>query len=241
MRASLVVIPLIRFKQVAKMPFAKHNNIVQAIPPDRADQPFRISVLPWRSRCSRPVTNAHRTKATNEDVAVNSVAVTDDVSRRCSPTVGLCELACDPRWVRGNSQPQNLSATVLQYQQSIEQSEGDGRNHEHIHRYHAVSMIMQKRPPARGWRPPMLCHVFGNRGLSDIDAELEELTVDARCAPERVRDAHVSNELPDIRMRPWAATARSRFPTPIGSKAGAVPADHCVRPNHCQCVKCCRY
>src|SRR5271166_6426057 len=165
------------------MPFAKHNNVVQAIPPDRADQAFRISVLPWRSRCSRPVTNAHRTKATNEDVAVNSVAVTDDVSRRCSPTVGLCELACDPfgRWVRGNSQPQNLAATVLQYQQSIEQSEGDGRNHEQVHRRDAVSMIMQKRPPALGRRPPTLwlCHVFGDRGLPDIDAELKEFTVNA--------------------------------------------------------------
>ena len=46
-RASLIVISLIRFEQVAKMPLAKYNYIVQAIPPDRADQPFRIAVLPW--------------------------------------------------------------------------------------------------------------------------------------------------------------------------------------------------
>ena len=100
---------------------------------------------------------------------------------------------------------------------------------------------MQERPPTLGWRPPTLCHVLGDRGLPDIDAELEELTVDARCAPERVRDAHVSNELPDLMRRPRPATARSRFPSPIGSETGAMPADHCARPNHCQCVKCCRY
>jgi len=47
MRASFIVISLIRFEHVAKMPLAKHNYIVQAIPPDRADQPFRIAVLPW--------------------------------------------------------------------------------------------------------------------------------------------------------------------------------------------------
>ena len=92
---------------MAKVPLAKHNDMIQAIPPDRADKSFRISVLPWRSRAVRPVTNAHRMKATDEDVAVNGVAVTDDVPWRCGPTIGLCELACDPlgRWVCGNSQP----------------------------------------------------------------------------------------------------------------------------------------
>ena len=102
-------------------------------------------------------------------------------------------------------------------------------------------MIAQERPPALGWRPPTLCHVLGDRGLPDIDAELEELTMDARGAPKRVRDAHVSDELPDLMRRPRSPTARSRFPSPIGSETDAVPADHCARPNHCQCVKCCGY
>ena len=78
MGASLVVISLIRFEQVTKMRLAKYNNMIQAIPPDRADQPFRISVLPWRSHRSRPITNAHRLKAADENVAVDGVAVTDD-------------------------------------------------------------------------------------------------------------------------------------------------------------------
>src|ERR1700733_3259828 len=105
--ASLVVIFPIRFEQVAKMPLAKYNNMIQAVPPDRADQPFRISVLPWRSRCSRPVTNAHRLKAADENVTVDGVAVTDEVSWCCCPTIGLRELTCDPlsRWVGGDTQP----------------------------------------------------------------------------------------------------------------------------------------
>jgi hypothetical protein len=81
MRASLIVISLVRFEQVAKMPLAKHNNVVQAFPPDRADQPFSVSILPWRSRRSRPVTNAHRPKTADENVAIDGIAVTDGVSR----------------------------------------------------------------------------------------------------------------------------------------------------------------
>ena len=85
------------------MPLSKHDDIVQAFPSDRADQPFGISVLPWRSRRSRPVTNAHRPKTADENVTVDSVAVTHDVLRGFFPTVGLRQLACDPfsRWVRG--------------------------------------------------------------------------------------------------------------------------------------------
>ena len=48
-RASLVVISLIRFEQVAKMPLAKHNDIVQAIPPSRSAVPhirFAMAIAP---------------------------------------------------------------------------------------------------------------------------------------------------------------------------------------------------
>ena len=47
------------------------------------------------------------------------VAVTNDVSRRYFPTIGLGELVRDPfsGWVRDHSQPQDLAAIVMQYQQ----------------------------------------------------------------------------------------------------------------------------
>ena len=110
--------------------------------------------------------------------------------------------------------------------EASEQSKGDGRNHEQVRRRDAVSVTAQERPPALGRRPSTLCHVFGDRCLPGIDAELEEFTVDARCAPERVRNAHVANELSDLRWRPRPTTVRSRFPAPIGSETSAMPTDH---------------
>ena len=98
---------------------------------------------------------------------------------------------------------------MLQYQQSMEQSEGDGRNHEQVHRGDAISVIAQERPPALGWRPSTPCHVFGDRGLPDIDAELEEFTVDTWCTPERIRDTHAANELSDLLWRPRPPAVRS--------------------------------
>ena len=69
---------------MAKVPLAKHNDMIQAIPPDRADQSLRISVLPRRSCRSRPVTNAHRMKAAGKNVAVardrNSAKTADQIN-----------------------------------------------------------------------------------------------------------------------------------------------------------------
>src|SRR6267378_6538291 len=125
MRPSLIVVGRVRARQMAEMPLPEHDNMVQAIASDRTDRPFTISILPRRSGRGRPIPNAHRPKAVDEDVTVGGVAVTDDVSRRSFPTIGLGELARNPfsRWVRSHSQPQHLSTIVMQYQQPVEQSE----------------------------------------------------------------------------------------------------------------------
>src|SRR3984893_19524466 len=80
---------MVRAKQMAEMPLAEHDNVVKTLPPDRTNRPFTISVLPRRSRRGWPVPNTHRPKAADEDVAVDRVAVTNDVSRRYFPTIGL--------------------------------------------------------------------------------------------------------------------------------------------------------
>jgi hypothetical protein len=60
MHAGLVVICHIREQYVPEVTLAKHNDVIEYLPPDRANQPFSMGVLPWRSRCSWSVANAHR-------------------------------------------------------------------------------------------------------------------------------------------------------------------------------------
>jgi hypothetical protein len=120
-----VIVGPVRSQQMAKMPLAEHDNLVKTFPPDRTDRPFAISVLRRRSRRGWPIPNAHCPKAADEDVTVDGVAVTNDVSRRYFPTIGLGELVRNPfsRWVRGHSRPEDLAAIVMQNQQPVEQSE----------------------------------------------------------------------------------------------------------------------
>jgi hypothetical protein len=41
--------------------------MVKTIPSDRTDEPLRISVLPWRAWCNRPIPYAHCAKGITRD------------------------------------------------------------------------------------------------------------------------------------------------------------------------------
>ena len=78
------------------MPFAKDHNVVEAFPPDRADEPFTVSVLPRRPWGSWSIPNAHRAQFTFEYLAISAVTITDDVFWRLLPTHCLGQLPRDP-------------------------------------------------------------------------------------------------------------------------------------------------
>src|SRR4029077_8251387 len=61
------------------------------------------------------------------------------------------------------------------------------------------------------------------RASGDIDAKLEQFAVDAGCTPERVSQAHVPDQLTDLRRHSRSPAAPSGFlPTPERSQARAV-------------------
>ena len=81
----------------------------------------------------------------------------------------------------------------------------------------------------------MFCHVFGDRGLSDIDAELEELTVDPGSAPEGIGQAHVADQLADFQRHLRSAAATLRLPSPERNKVSG--ATCLLAVDHPSCSK----
>jgi len=71
-----------------------------------------------------------------------------------------------------------------------------------------------------------LDHVLRDCGLADLDAQLEELSVDSRRAPQWVDRRHLADQLTHFsrHSRPtWPAVAI--LPSPVEAEAFAVPAD----------------
>src|SRR5260221_6422532 len=79
MRAGLVVICHVGQQYAPKVTLAKHDDVIECLPPDRANQAFGIGVLPGRSRCSWSVANAHRAKPPDECLSIIAIAIANDI------------------------------------------------------------------------------------------------------------------------------------------------------------------
>jgi hypothetical protein len=79
---------------------------------------------------------------------------------------------------------------------------------------------------AAGARP---VHPIRDAGLSDLEAELEQLAMDARCTPQRIFRAHPPYQRAQIRGDLRPASKGAGFPTPVPAKAGPMPTDKGLR------------
>jgi hypothetical protein len=129
---------------------AEYNDVVNAFPADRTDQPFSISILPRGARRRRSIANAYRSESADKDLTISPVPVTDEIAGSLFPTACLRDLICDPfcGWMRCDAKPQNMSPAVPHDQQSIQQAKRDCRHDEHIHRSDPISVIADKGSPA---------------------------------------------------------------------------------------------
>ena len=110
----------------------EHHDVVEALPSDRANQTFRIAVLPGRARRRRAIANAQRLKAAGEDVAVTGIPVTNQMGGDQIPAAGLRELIGKPfrTRMRRYPKPQDLSSAMTHDQQAVQEPERHRWYHE---------------------------------------------------------------------------------------------------------------
>src|SRR5665213_1718429 len=93
-------------------------------------------------------------------------------------------------------------------------------------------MVGEKRTPALRWLPRVAAHIPSDCRLCDLEAELEQFTMNAWGAPKRVRPAHLANERAQLSRDLRSANMVARSPAPIRSKTSAVPANDRLRPDN---------
>jgi len=87
-------------------------------------------------------------------------------------------------------------------------------------------VVPQKRAPGVRRRLSPTRHVPRHGGFRDLEAEFEQLAVNARRSPSRVLAGHATDERPDLRIDRWPSASVSALPGPVKPEALAVPADH---------------
>src|SRR5471032_250207 len=111
-------------------------------------------------------------------------------------------------------------------QQAIERTKRDCRHDEQIHRRDAVGMIMKERLPPLRWRASSPGHILSHARLSDIDPELEQLSMDPRRAPKRICNAHLADQPANFGGHNRPAATASRLPAPIRPETRTMPANN---------------
>jgi hypothetical protein len=111
-RAGCIVIIHVGRQHVAQVLLAEHDDMVETLLADRADQALRIAILPRRAWRCRMIPNAERADATDEDIAVATIAITDQITRDLLPTTCFSQLVGDPlcRGVCGDAEPHSGQA-----------------------------------------------------------------------------------------------------------------------------------
>src|SRR3984893_152471 len=98
----------------------------------------------------------------------------------------------------GDGSVNDSPAIVGQDDHYIEQPKRGGRHNENIDRSNALGLIAQEAAPGRRRRPSSSHHVLGDGRLADLDAELEQFTMDSRCSPKWVGGVHLPNQITSL-------------------------------------------
>ena len=107
----------------------------------------------------------------------------------------ICRASQNLRRVSGDFEMDDTPSMVIKYNHRIKQPKRRSRDDEHVDRDDDRHMVLQKDAPSRGGSLRAPRQIPSNGGLTDLDAKLEWFAVDARCAPEWVVEAHLTDQV----------------------------------------------
>jgi hypothetical protein len=132
------------------MSFVNHEDVVEALPPDRADQALDERSLPRRARCNEDLLNSHAANPIPEVGTMDPISVTEHVPGRCVVRKRFDDLLGRPalRWMTGDVEVNDHPSMVLENQEANEDAEVHGRDCEEVDRRDLANMVVQEDAPS---------------------------------------------------------------------------------------------
>src|SRR5229473_6191112 len=92
----------------------------------------------------------------------------------------------------------NATPVMGQHQKHVKDLETDRGHSEEVDGDQLLGVILQKGAPGLRRRLAAAHHVFAYAALTDVDAEFEQLTVDAGRTPTGILPAHLADQISDL-------------------------------------------
>src|SRR4051794_40433153 len=114
MGAPLMVIADIGRKRVTQRAFTEHNDVVQTLAANRADEPLHIRPLPRGSGRREYLFDSHGLHLLDELLTEDSIAVAQQITRRTLPGKSIAKLLGRPlrRRMSGDAHLENTAAVM---------------------------------------------------------------------------------------------------------------------------------
>jgi hypothetical protein len=159
--------------------------MVQAFPPDGADDPFYERVLPRRTISGNDFVNAECLCPSAKLFSVNGISVTNKVLRHYIHTASLDKLLRSPGSGRmvGYIEMQDPTTVVAENDEHKKNFKSRRGNRKEIKRDEFLGMILEESSPALGRWAAMTNHVLRDGRFRDIDTQFQEFSVYSWRAP----------------------------------------------------------
>src|SRR3989475_6111381 len=218
------------------MPFADHDDVVQAFTSNRADHPLGIRVLPRRAGRNDGLLDVQHLGLTRKSFSIDLVSVTDQMAWGLLQPARLDQLPPSP--IRGRMfrdiKMHQPPPVVAQHHEDEQDPKGRRGHREEIQRDQILGVILQKRAPRQRRRPPRPEHVLRDRRLRDRQTQLQQFAMDPRRTPERIGAADPPNQISELRPDRGPTASASTLPRPVAPEPLPVPADHGLSPHQLQ-------
>ena len=91
-----MVVVEVHGEDAPQVAFVQDNDVIQAVSPDAADHAFDVRILPWAARGGENLVDAHALDAAPKRLAVDRIAIPEQVLRRAIPGESLDDLLSRP-------------------------------------------------------------------------------------------------------------------------------------------------
>ncbi len=148
--ADPVVVGEVRGQDTSKMPLAEHDDMVQALTPQRANQALGEGVLPLAVRRGEDFLDAHALHAAPKLLTVDCIAVAEQIGRCRVVREGIDDLLGGPKGggVLGHVEMDDPSTMVREHGENEEYAEACGRDREEVKGDKVADMIGEECPPS---------------------------------------------------------------------------------------------
>src|SRR2546425_154712 len=237
MRSGFLIIAKVTFQNAAQMSVAEHDHVTETLAPDASNESLRERILP-RASWSRPYfSNAHSLNSFLEIVAIDSVSITNQITRHLLLRKCFDHLLCRPsrRRMLGDIKVNHSPSFMRQNNKHKQHTQPGCRYREEVDRHEIADMVVQKGSPSLGGASAPFRHESGNGTFGNLDSQLEQFPMDSGCAPAQIGFSHRFYEFASIDMESSSACMLVLGQLgPVMFEALPVPVQNRFGPDHHQ-------